>query len=235
MPPRVIPGRAVPSRETDPWLERWLPLIVERAAGVPVLELGCGNGRDSVVLSGAGLAVTGIDRSSRALVEARARVPNGTFYEGDIRDGLPDIRSFGAILASLVLHYFTWEETEELAQRLFGCLRHGGVLLVRVNSTEDHEHGARGHPEIAANYYLVDGKPKRFFDREGVLQLFDGAWNFLYLEQQVIQRYERPKVVWEAVLERPVADAAPRRGDTRGPTSSGFPRAAGLRATMPTS
>ncbi len=196
----------VPSRETDPWLERWLPLIVERAASTPVLELGCGGGRDSAILAGAGLKVTGIDRSPQALAEARARVPGGTFYEGDIRDGFPDTAGFGAILASLVLHYFAWDTTAQLAQRLFYSLRRGGVLLVRVNSTEDHHHGASGHPEIAANYYLVDGKPKRFFDREGVLRLFEGAWNFLHLEQHVIQRYEHPKVIWEAVLERPVAD-----------------------------
>jgi SAM-dependent methyltransferase len=197
----------VSTPERDPWLDRWLPLIVERAQGTPVLELGCGSGWDSAILAGAGLAVTGIDRSAEGLAEARRRVPNGTFYEGDIRDGFPDVNGFGTILASLVLHYFTWEETEELARRLFRCLRHGGVLLVRVNSTEDHEYGASGHPQIAANYYLVDGKPKRFFDRDSMLRLFPGTWNFLNLEERVIQRYRHPKVVWEAVLERPVADA----------------------------
>jgi SAM-dependent methyltransferase len=198
--------------EADPWLERWLSLIIERAAGKPVLELGCGTGRDSVVLSAAGLLVTGIDQSAESLAEARVRVPNGTFYEGDIRDGLPEIAGFGAILASLVLHYFTWEETEAIVQRLSGCLRRGGLLLVRVNSTQDHEYGASGHPEISANYYLVDGTPKRFFDRDAMLHLFGEssrrqAWNFLHLEERVIQRYERPKAIWEAVLERPLVDA----------------------------
>jgi SAM-dependent methyltransferase len=202
----VIACWAVSCAELDLWLERWLPLIVERAAGTPVLELGCGSGRDSVILSRVGLTVTGIDRSPEALAEARARVPSGTFYEGDIRDALPDITGLGAIVASLVLHYFTWEETAALAGRLFRCLRQGGVLLVRVNSTEDHHYGASGHPEIATNYYRVDGEPKRFFDREAMLRLFDGAWNFLHLEQRVIQRYERPKVIWEAVLERPNAE-----------------------------
>jgi SAM-dependent methyltransferase len=202
---RVIACCAVSSGETDPWLERWLPLIVERAAGMPVLELGCGSGRDSAILSGAGLTVTGIDSSPEALAEARLRVPSGTFHEGDIREGFPDSAGFGAILASLVLHYFTWEETTELAGRLFRCLRPGGVLLVRVNSTRDHHHGASGHPEIAANYYRVDGKPKRFFDREAMLRLFEGAWKFLHLEEHVIQRYAHPKVIWEAVLQRPLA------------------------------
>jgi hypothetical protein len=38
-----------------------------------------------------------------------------------------------------------------------------------------------------------------------MLRRFEGAWNFLHLEEQAIQRYERPKVIWEAVLQRPVA------------------------------
>jgi len=102
------------------------------------------------------------------------------------------------------LHYFTWEETEALVHRLLLCLRYGGVLLVRVNSTQDHEHGASGHPELAADYCLVNGKPKRFFDREALQRLFGASWNFLHLEEQVIHRYQRPKAIWEAVLERPV-------------------------------
>ncbi|HTV24422.1 MAG TPA: class I SAM-dependent methyltransferase [Polyangiaceae bacterium] len=192
------------SGEPDPWLERWLPLVVERSAGKAVLELGCGSGRDSSVLAAAGLAVIGIDSSPEQLEQARARVPKGTFYEGDIRDGFPDVSGFGVILASLVLHYFSWDETTALAHRLLLCLRYGGVLLVRVNSTHDHEHGASGHPELGENYYLVDGKPKRFFDRDALMRLFDGSWNFVHLEERVIQRYARPKAIWEAVLERPV-------------------------------
>lgn len=194
--------------ETDPWLERWLPLIVERAAGKGVLELGCGDGRDSLVLSSTGLQVMGIDSCEEGLAEARRRVPSGTFYAGDIRDGFPDGTGFGAVLASLVLHYFSWEETEALVRRLYLCLRDGGVLLVRVNSTRDHAYGAAGHPPLAADYYLVDGEPKRFFDQAAMLRLFGGAWRFLHLEERVIHRYSRPKVIWEAVLERPIATPA---------------------------
>lgn len=46
---------------TDPWLERWLPLVAGRAGGQQILELGCGSGRDTETLAGAGLAVVGIE------------------------------------------------------------------------------------------------------------------------------------------------------------------------------
>jgi hypothetical protein len=34
----------------DPWLQPWLALVRERAGNAPVLELGCGSGRDTATL-----------------------------------------------------------------------------------------------------------------------------------------------------------------------------------------
>jgi hypothetical protein len=71
-----------------------------------------------------------------------------------------------------------------------------------VNSTRDHEYGASGHPKLAENFYLVDGSPKRFFDRSTLTALFGTGWHMLHLEERVIHRYERPKSIWEAIFER---------------------------------
>src|SRR5690606_11956040 len=49
-----------------------------------VLELGCGEGRDTAVLHAAGLGVVAIDRSLAALAEAREAVPGATFIESDL-------------------------------------------------------------------------------------------------------------------------------------------------------
>ncbi len=81
-------------------------------------------------------------------------------------------------------------------------LRPDGILLCRLNSTNDHHFGASGHPPIAENYYLVDGEPKRFFDRVAVDRLFASGWSTLGVEEKTIDRYDHPKAVWEVVLER---------------------------------
>lgn len=77
-----------------------------------------------------------------------------------------------------------------------------GVLLCRLNSTGDRHFGASGHPEIAENYFSVDGEPKRFFDRAAVDRLFASGWRTLDCREQVIDRYDLPKSVWEVVMER---------------------------------
>jgi SAM-dependent methyltransferase len=153
-------------------------------------------------LLAAGLTVVGIDRSRSAIAEARRACPLGTFYEQDVRESFPEGAGQRAIVASLVLHYFTWDETSALVAQLLHRLQPDGVLLLRVNSTEDHGYGASGYPEIGPNYYLVDGQPKRFFARDDLDRLFGAGWKFLHVGHQIIHRYAKPKAVWEALLLR---------------------------------
>ena len=188
---------------TDPWLERWLPLVAERTGGQPILELGCGSGRDTETLAAAGLAVVGIDLSDEAIEAARARAPSAQFHCQDIREPFPlPAGNTGVVIASLCLHYFDWPETVALAQRIRQQLRPGGVLLCRLNSTHDFHHGARRDPEPADHFYLVDGVPKRFFDRAAIDRLFATGWRMLGVEEQVVERYAQSKALWELVLER---------------------------------
>jgi SAM-dependent methyltransferase len=189
------------STTDDRWLERWLPLIGERAAGLPILELGCGGGRDSEVLATAGHRVIGVDLSSAAIAKARRRVPAAAFHCQSIQAPWPVERA-GVVLASLSLHYFPWGETVGLVERIRLTLDPKGLLLCRLNSTNDHHHGASAHPAIAENFYLVHGEPKRFFDGAAVDRLFAEGWRVLHKKEGVIARYDHPKSVWEVVLER---------------------------------
>ncbi|SFQ30628.1 class I SAM-dependent methyltransferase [Variovorax sp. 770b2] len=192
----------------DRWLERWLPLLVERAAAGPVLELGCAEGRDTATLVDAGLQVVAIELSPEAVERARARVPVGAqFHCQDFRDAfpLPEGATVGVVLASLSLHYFEWEATLALVRRIHRVLRPDGVLLCRLNSVNDLHYGGRGPSSATGRdedcFYLFDGFPKRFFDRAAVERLFAGGWHVRHLEEVTIDRYAHPKVAWETLLE----------------------------------
>ncbi|MDO9359816.1 MAG: class I SAM-dependent methyltransferase [Polaromonas sp.] len=188
---------------SDPWLQRWLPLAVSHAGEGPVLEIGCGHGDDTAVLADAGLKVTAFDLSAASVAVARARVPSASFERRDIRDPFPLAdHQAGLVVASLSLHYFGWEETVAIVQRIHRALQPGGLLLCRLNSTEDHHFGASGHQEIEPNFFLVNGEPKRFFDEAAVKLLFANGWRCLSLEHRVTRKYIKSKAVWEVVLVR---------------------------------
>jgi len=186
---------------TDPWLDRWLPLLERACAGRDLLELGCGGGQDTVLLAEAGHRVIALDLDPERLAEARLRCPSAEFHCQDLRHPFPLAgRSPGAVVASLSLHYFPWQETRAIVERIQACLTPGGLLLCRLNSTRDHHYGAAGHAAISENFYQVGAMTKRFFDEASVRRLFSQGWSILSLEELVIHRYEQPKVVWEAVL-----------------------------------
>ena len=187
----------------DPWLQQWLPLIRARASALPILELGCGEGEDTLVLVKDGHHVIAIDLSEQSIEAAKIQAPGADYYCQDIRAEFPpNTIGIGVVVASLSLHYFTRSTTLEIVDRICATLQIGGVMLCRLNSTNDRYYGAIGHLEISPNYYLVNGEPKRFFDRMAIAELFTNGWKILVIEEKVIYKYEHPKSVWEVILER---------------------------------
>jgi SAM-dependent methyltransferase len=188
----------------DRWMERWLRLLRAGSGNGRVLEIGCANGRDTAWLAQQGFGVIAIDVSAEALRVCTRAVPGSLVVRHDMRQPLPFAdAAFGAVIASLSLHYFAWRDTRAAVAEIRRVLKPPfGILLARLNSTRDVYHGARdGGREIERHYYELDGtfsERKRFFDRDEVHALFDG-WKVLSCGERTIDRYEKPKVVWEIV------------------------------------
>lgn len=200
---RVQARATIGKMHSDLWLDRWLPLIAERAGDMPVLEIGCGQGDDTATLVAAGHSVVAFDLSRAAVATARLRVPSARVECRDIRDPLPEgARELGVVLASLSLHYFPWEETVRIVARIRNTLRVQGLLLCRLNSTEDTNFGAQSGVALEPGLFDVDGQAKRFFDRASAQALFAQGWKTLSIEHVVTGKYLKPKAVWELVVEK---------------------------------
>jgi SAM-dependent methyltransferase len=185
--------------QNDPWLEKWLTLIRERSADGQVLELGCGGGWDTVDLLAAVPKVVATDISADKLTECAKSIPSANLVRMDNGKPLPFMdHSMSVIVASLSLHYFSSDVTRQIATELKRCIRDGGLLLARFNSTNDYHFGAASELEIEPHFYQVGSRTKRFFDEDSV-RLFLHGWDIQFLEENVIQRYQKPKSVWEAV------------------------------------
>jgi SAM-dependent methyltransferase len=193
-------GRVIPS-DSDPWLERWVHLL-ETSRSAWVLELGCGGGRDSRFLTGRGFDLVAGDCSEEALATCRVQAPGALLVKFDLREPLPFAdASFRVVLASLCLHFFPWSRTVAIMAEVRRCLRPGGFLLARVNSTRDFHPGG-GHEEVEPHLFRAQGGLRRFFDRADVERLVGPEWKVRCLEEMTVDRYASPKVVWEFVLEK---------------------------------
>jgi SAM-dependent methyltransferase len=163
----------------------------------PLLELGSGTGRDTIILEKYG-PVVATDISVDLLQAQQSKSSNLVCL--DISKTLPfKENSFCLILASLSLHYFSWKESEQIISEIRRVLIDKGFLIIRVNSVNDVNHGANSDEVIDSNFYRVGNRTKRFFDHDSIEELFLN-WNIIEAREREIDRYKKPKFIWEVVL-----------------------------------
>jgi SAM-dependent methyltransferase len=171
------------------WLERWSNSLNDQV----VLELGCGDGIDTKTIVKISKSVVACDLEPPQSIAGASKV-----MVLDHSEKLPfENESFNVVVASLCLHYFSWPDTRNIVTEISRVLNKGGLLLCRLNSENDTNYGATGHPEIEKGMYNVHGRSKRFFSKPDIRNLFLKPWLLTGLEQKYIDRYEKEKVVWE--------------------------------------
>ena len=111
-------------------------------------------------------------------------------------DNLTDI-----IISDLSLHYFTKGKTLEILKEIKRVLKPNGLLIFRVNSVKDVNHGAGQGTEIEHHLYETDdGRYKRFFDEEDIKRFFSD-WESLYIHEETMGRYDMEKVLWRCAMQ----------------------------------
>ncbi len=188
-------------RKGDVWLEKHNELLLE-SIDVPILDIGCGLGNDTLYLIDRGYDVISCDFSKVALsklVLLNNRVKTKCI---DINDKLPFKNSSTKIIISdLSLHYFSWFDTTNILLEFSRVLDDQGKLFCRVNSTNDFNHGAGKGIELEKNFYENNGKTKRFFDEIHIRELFKD-WNIMYINETQISRYKYDKIAWEVIISK---------------------------------
>jgi tellurite methyltransferase len=137
------PERYVFGTAPSDWARVIAPLI---RPGDAVLDLGCGEGRDSVFFAGLGAMVTGVDLATGGLDKAqrlaRQRLVRVRWIEGGMTEALPAGR-FDLIFSCGSIHYVPRAERGPLFGRLTTMTRPGGHQAHLV-FTDRHVHEEKG-------------------------------------------------------------------------------------------
>lgn len=188
----------------DNWLDKyWQAHLSTATNGDLIVDLGCGVGNNTKYLVEHGLSPTACDISELAIRTLKSFLPDVQTLCLDMSEGLPFPKeSVQVLIADLSIHYFDETTTYEVIRDLHKVLKSDGILLCRLNST--NEIGNKGNVMQTTERYLMEseGIYRRFFDREEIERFFDKEkWTYLHIEEYEMDRYTNKKMLWEIALK----------------------------------
>jgi SAM-dependent methyltransferase len=185
----------------DLWLDKYENILIN-SRNIPIIDLGCGFGNDTLYLKERGYEVISCDFSEEVLKRLSNVIDNLNVKCFDLRNGLPfEDNCAKVVISDLSLHYFMWDDTNKIVKEINRVLMSDGALLCRVNSTNDTNYGAGKGIEIEENFYNIDGKLKRFFNEAKLRELFKD-WDIQFINETEINRYKMKKTAWEISLKK---------------------------------
>lgn len=188
------------SIKVDDWLDRFED-IIDRSS-LPILDLGCGGGNNTLYLIDKGKSVIACDQSEKAIAMIQKNFPEiKETKRFNMLDGFPfPDNSFEVVVADLCLHYFTEKDTSRINSEIERILLPGGHLLMRVNSVNDVNHGAGQGVEIEPHLYETEtGTLKRFFDEADIKSFFKD-YDIEFLNEETMSRYKQEKKLYRVCV-----------------------------------
>ncbi|HIY39043.1 MAG TPA: adenylyl-sulfate kinase [Candidatus Agathobaculum merdigallinarum] len=147
------------STEPSPFA-KYVSTLVD--AGKTMVDLGCGNGRDTIYFAGRGMKMTAIDLSDSAIsILKQQSIPNTEFICADfVNQPDPHGNGYDYAYSRFTIHSINQTQERILLRSIFGALRHGGKFFIEVRSIHDPLFG-RGEA-LERNAFFYDNHYRRF-------------------------------------------------------------------------
>lgn len=144
-------------------------VLPEFEKGCNLLDVGCGNGRDSVFFADNGMNVTAIDLSREAIFRLKKKSTNvNAVCDNVITSSIFKNQEFDIIYSRFFIHALTEDEESSLLRSCYSAMTVGGRLVIETRCTEDDLFGVGDR--ISDAEWSVDGHYRRFVIPEKIVE-----------------------------------------------------------------
>lgn len=174
----------------DSELKRYLNLV----PGKEVLDLGIGQGRNSIPLSKLDFKVTGVDYSTKCLEICKHSCPKLNLIQSDIRNFNIEKDKYDLIISRCVLHFLHKADGYQIIKNIKDNIKYKGLVYIHIFSLEDPKyirHSTSSDFEILDNNILhnkINDTYVSFFTKEEVLTLFNDFKTILISEEYCLDQ-----------------------------------------------
>ena len=164
-----------------------------------ILDLGCGQGRDSKYFVDQEYDVTAVDFSEKALKsikDKRIKIIQRNVQDLSI---FPD-HSFDVVYSNLVLHLFRREVIQKIIDQIYRILKPEGFLLFTGKNKKD-KLGGKGE-KIAEQTFVYKGVLRFYFKTQDLKALLKDFEIIKMEEESHIQFGEKPSVYWKVFARK---------------------------------
>lgn len=137
-----------------------------------LLDLGCGNGRDSRFFADNGIHVVGIDASDVAIEMLEHTYENDKYLEFMCDDFVTANvlfqREYDFCYSRFTMHAINKLQEKELLENVYRALKKNGLFMIEARTIHDQIFGLG--KQVERNAYIYNDHYRRFIDPEELLQ-----------------------------------------------------------------
>ena len=150
--------------------------------GKMLIDLGCGNGRDSMFFCRNGLKVTAVDSSQGAIESFDENMPIFAVCNNFIKTKALKCIDYDYCYARWSIHAINKEGQDELLPNIFYSLKKGGLFFSESRTINDVKYG-QGE-SLGLHEYICDHHYRRFLDPDAFIeQLKNTGFEIIYCEE----------------------------------------------------
>ena len=162
-------------------LKTYLKLL----SGKNVLDLGIGEGQNSIPLSELGYHVTGVDYSTKALDICRNNSSNIKLIHDDIRNFIIEKDKYDLILSAGVLHFLHKDDVNHIIKEIKSNLKPNGLVYISVFSEKDPGLNKNDFDRLDHNIFhnRLENTYISYFSRNEILKQFSDFTTILVSDE----------------------------------------------------